>query len=220
MRSRPPSIRAAALLLLVLAGPLAADDLGAFRDVYRELVETDTTFSSGSCTAAAEKMALRLRDAGLPASDVHVVVAPDHPREGNLVAVLRAPQGGSHDKGVLLLAHIDVVEARREDWTRDPFRLAEEDGYFHGRGVADDKAMAASADAIGARRPRLSVGIGPAFRDRAALAAPGHVSSCPDPFHEEAGSPWKPGSGTSRRNPSASTSAKSTRFATGARHST
>lgn len=140
--SRRPSVGAAALLLLVLAGPLQADDLAQFRDLYRDLVETDTTFSSGNCTAAAEKMAERLRDAGLPESDVRVVVAPEHPREGNLVAVLRAP-GKPRDKGVLLLAHIDVVEARREDWTRDPFRLAEEDGYYHGRGVADDKAMAA-----------------------------------------------------------------------------
>ena len=141
--SRQPSVWAAALLLLFFAAPLPAEDLAAFRGLYRELVETDTTLSSGSCTAAAEKAAARLRAAGLPASDVHVVVAPDLPREGNLVAVLRAPPGKSRDKGVLLLAHIDVVEARREDWTRDPFRLAEEDGYYHGRGVADDKAMAA-----------------------------------------------------------------------------
>ncbi|MGH8517406.1 MAG: M20/M25/M40 family metallo-hydrolase [Panacagrimonas sp.] len=113
-----------------------------FRQLYEELVETNTTLSSGSCTEAAEKMAARLRGAGLPEADVKVIVAPDHPKEGSLVAVLRAPRK-SKGKGVLLIAHIDVVEARREDWTRDPFELIEEDGYFHARGAADDKAMAA-----------------------------------------------------------------------------
>ena len=117
-----------------------ADQL-AFRELYKELVETNTTLSSGSCTEAAEKMAARLRGAGLPESDIQVVVAPEHPSEGSLVAVLRAPR--SKAKGLLLLAHIDVVEAKREDWTRDPFTLFEEDGYFYARGAADDKAMAA-----------------------------------------------------------------------------
>ena len=86
-------------------------------------------------------MATRLRDAGFPEADVQVVVAPDHPEEGALVATLRAPRPKA--KALLLLAHIDVVEAKREDWTRDPFTLVEEDGYFYARGAADDKAMAA-----------------------------------------------------------------------------
>lgn len=119
-----------------------ADDPSEFRALYEELVETNTTLSSGSCTEAAEKMAARLLRSGLPEADVRVIVAPDHPKEGSLVAVLRAPHGAK-GKGMLLLAHLDVVEARREDWTRDPFELVEQDGYFHARGAADDKAMAA-----------------------------------------------------------------------------
>jgi acetylornithine deacetylase/succinyl-diaminopimelate desuccinylase-like protein len=134
----------AGLLTLLPLGAFAQDERAEFRAIYEELVETNTTHSSGNCTAAAEKMATRLRGAGLPDTDVRVVVAPDHPREGSLVAVLRAPKRKkSKGKGVLLIAHIDVVEARREDWTRDPFEMIEQDGYFHARGVVDDKAMAA-----------------------------------------------------------------------------
>lgn len=116
-------------------------DQQAFRALYEELVETNTTLSAGSCTEAAEKMAAHLREAGLPERDLHRIVLPEKPKEGNLVAVLR----GSDAKlePMLLLAHIDVVEAKREDWTRDPFTLVEENGFFYGRGVADDKAMAA-----------------------------------------------------------------------------
>jgi len=113
----------------------------AFRDLYRELVEINTTLSVGSCTAAAEAMGARLKAAGYPEADVQVVVAPDHPREGNLVAVLHGsdPKAGA----MLLLAHIDVVEANPADWTRDPFKLVEENGYFFARGASDDKAQAA-----------------------------------------------------------------------------
>lgn len=116
-------------------------DQWEFRSIYEELVETNTTLSSGSCTEAAEKVAARLREAGMAETDVRVIVAPDHPQEGSVVAVLRAAP--SEDKGIVLLAHIDVVEARREDWLREPFDLVEENGYFHARGAADDKAMAA-----------------------------------------------------------------------------
>ncbi|MCC2655274.1 MAG: peptidase [Panacagrimonas sp.] len=137
------SLLLAGLAMLLPPCAPAQDDRTEFRALYEELVETNTTHSSGDCTAAAGKMAARLRGAGLPEADVRVVVAPDHPREGSLVAVLRAPKKKSRGKGVLLIAHIDVVEARREDWTRDPFEMIEEDGYFHARGVADDKAMAA-----------------------------------------------------------------------------
>ncbi len=125
--------------------PAFASDLrpgqAAFRELYRELIETNTTLSSGSCTEAAKKMGARLTAAGMPDEDIRLVVAPGHPREGSLVAVL---QGGDPTlKPMLLLAHIDVVEAKREDWTRDPFKLIEEDGYFYARGAVDDKAMAA-----------------------------------------------------------------------------
>jgi acetylornithine deacetylase/succinyl-diaminopimelate desuccinylase-like protein len=122
------------------AGAPRADQL-AFRGLFEELVEIDTTLSAGSCTRAAEAMAARLRAAGYPEGDVKIIVAPERPKDGNLVAVLRGTDRRA--KPILLLAHIDVVEARREDWTRDPFTLVEEGGYFYARGVADDKAMAA-----------------------------------------------------------------------------
>jgi acetylornithine deacetylase/succinyl-diaminopimelate desuccinylase-like protein len=112
-----------------------------FRDIYKELVETNTTLSAGSCTLAAERMAARLKGAGFPNSDLHPFAAPDHPKEGGLVAFY--PGRDKKLKAVLLLAHIDVVEARREDWTRDPFSLVEENGFFYARGAVDDKAEAA-----------------------------------------------------------------------------
>ncbi len=112
-----------------------------FRDLYKELVEINTTLSVGSCTAAAEAMGARLKAAGFPEADVKVVVADGHPKEGSLVAVLKGTDAKS--KPMLLLAHIDVVEANRADWTRDPFKLVEENGYFFGRGTSDDKAQAA-----------------------------------------------------------------------------
>ena len=132
-------------LALCCAQPTAAGprpDQLAFRELYRELIETNTTLSSGSCTEAAEKMGARLRTAGLPAEDIHVLTAPEHPKEGSLVAVLEGSDPTL--KPMLLLAHVDVVEAKREDWTRDPFTLIEENGYFYARGTFDDKAMAAA----------------------------------------------------------------------------
>jgi acetylornithine deacetylase/succinyl-diaminopimelate desuccinylase-like protein len=112
-----------------------------FRELYKELVETNTTLSAGNCTLAAERMAARLRAAGFPDSDLHPFSAPDHPQEGGLVAIY--PGRDPKLKAILLLAHIDVVEAKREDWTRDPFKLVEENGYFYARGASDDKAEAA-----------------------------------------------------------------------------
>jgi acetylornithine deacetylase/succinyl-diaminopimelate desuccinylase-like protein len=107
-------------------------------DIYQQLIEINTTDSVGDCTAAAKAMAERLRAAGFPDEDVQIL--EPHPRKGNLVARLRGT--GVH-KPILLLAHIDVVEAKREDWSFDPFKLLEKDGYYYGRGVSDDKAMAA-----------------------------------------------------------------------------
>ncbi len=112
-----------------------------FRELYKELVETNTTLSAGSCTLAAERMAARLRSAGLPDSDIYPFAAPEHPKEGGLVVVY--PGRDPKLKAILLLAHIDVVEAKREDWTRDPFTLVEENGSFYARGAMDDKAEAA-----------------------------------------------------------------------------
>jgi acetylornithine deacetylase/succinyl-diaminopimelate desuccinylase-like protein len=112
-----------------------------FRGIYKELIEINTSLSSGSCTEAANAMAARLRTAGMSDSDIHVIVPPEWPKQGNLVATLHGEL--DDDEAVMLLAHIDVVEAKRADWERDPFTLIEEDGYFFGRGTVDDKAMAA-----------------------------------------------------------------------------
>lgn len=121
---------------------LAADDEARFRDLYRELVETNTTLSEGSCTAAAERMQARLIAAGMPRPDTEVIVSPDFPRQGNLIA--RLPGSDTKAPAILLIAHIDVVEAKRSDWKRDPFKLVEENGYFYARGAIDDKAMASA----------------------------------------------------------------------------
>jgi acetylornithine deacetylase/succinyl-diaminopimelate desuccinylase-like protein len=117
------------------------EGLQRFREIYKELVETNTTLSAGDCTLAAQRMAARLKSAGYPDGDLRVFVPEGHPKEGGLLAVLRGSDAGA--KAILMLAHIDVVEAKREDWTRDPFRLIEEDGYFYGRGTSDMKAQAA-----------------------------------------------------------------------------
>lgn len=132
----------------LLATPALADkpaapraDREEFRGLFKELIETNTTLSSGSCTLAAERMAARLRAAGLPESQITLFADPAHPKEGGLVAVY--PGTSKKLKPLLGIAHIDVVEARREDWVRDPFTLIEEDGYFYGRGALDVKWLAA-----------------------------------------------------------------------------
>lgn len=108
------------------------------REIFQQLIEINTTDSVGDCTAAANAMAERLKAAGFPEEDVKVL--GPHPRKGNLVARLR---GTGARKPILLLAHLDVVEAKREDWSFDPFKFLEKDGYYYGRGTSDDKAMAA-----------------------------------------------------------------------------
>ncbi len=135
------------LLAAVVAGLVASahaqeltPDRAAFRAIYEELVEIDTSEATGSCTRAAEAVAARLRAAGYGENDLRVIVPEGRPDDGNLVAVLR---GTSRQRALLLLAHIDVVNANRADWERDPFTLIEENGFFYGRGSADDKAMAA-----------------------------------------------------------------------------
>ncbi len=138
-----PALLAAALTLLVAspAGAAAGSGLDAAdralaRDIFRELIEIDTTDEHGATTPAAEAMARRLRAAGFPSADV-VVIGPN-PRKGNLVARYRG-RSGSTLKPLLLLGHLDVVEARREDWSTDPFKFLEKDGYFYGRGTQDMK---------------------------------------------------------------------------------
>jgi len=121
--------------------PLRSDQI-AYLALYKELVETNTTLSAGSCTLAAERLAAHLKAAGFPDGDITLFSTPEHPKEGGLVAVL--PGTSKSAKPMLLLGHLDVVEAKREDWSRDPFTLIEENGYFYGRGTADMKAMDAT----------------------------------------------------------------------------
>ncbi len=120
------------------AQPLTSHQQLAF-DIYKELVEINTVVGIGDTARGAEAMAARLRSAGFAGTDVQVLVSA--PRKGNLVARLR---GTGKRRPMLLLAHIDVVDAKREDWSVDPFRLTERDGYFYGRGTTDNKFMAAA----------------------------------------------------------------------------
>jgi acetylornithine deacetylase/succinyl-diaminopimelate desuccinylase-like protein len=108
------------------------------REIFKQLIEINTTDSAGNVTTAAEALATRLRDAGFPEQDV--IVAGPNDRKKNLVARLH---GTGQQKPILFLAHLDVVEARREDWTTDPFQFVEKDGYFYGRGTVDIKDGAA-----------------------------------------------------------------------------
>ena len=121
--------------------PLRPDQV-AFLALYKELVETNTTLSAGSCTLAAERIAAHLKAAGYADQDITLFSAPGHPKEGGLVGVL--PGTSKTAKPMLLLGHLDVVEAKREDWPRDPFTLIEENGYFYGRGTGDMKALDAT----------------------------------------------------------------------------
>jgi acetylornithine deacetylase/succinyl-diaminopimelate desuccinylase-like protein len=108
------------------------------RSVYEELVNSNTSYSTGQTTPAAEAMARRFLDAGVPKQDVVVLGAAPH--KANVVARYR---GTGKARPLLLLAHLDVVEAKRGDWSVDPFTLLEQDGFFYGRGTGDDKAQAA-----------------------------------------------------------------------------
>jgi len=108
------------------------------REILRELIETNTESSDGRVTDAAEKLAKRFLDAGFAPADVQVV--GDNPAKRNLVVRFH---GRGERKPVLLFAHLDVVEARKEDWHTDPFRLVEQDGWFYGRGTMDIKGAAA-----------------------------------------------------------------------------
>lgn len=129
------------LLLPCLTASAQLDDTNRqlSHDIFKELIEINTTDSVGSVSAASEAMAKRFRDAGFPESDLQVLGPND--RKKNMVVRLR---GSGKHKPVLLIGHLDVVEARREDWTTDPFQFVEKDGYFYGRGTQDMK----SGDAI------------------------------------------------------------------------
>jgi acetylornithine deacetylase/succinyl-diaminopimelate desuccinylase-like protein len=148
MIASPKGLRPSLLVALALSGSMAfaaaqPQKLGArqqlARDIYEELVEINTSQSVGDTFKAAEAMAARLKAAGFPDADVRIFQTA--PKRGNLVARLR---GTGKRKPMLLLAHIDVVEANREDWTTDPYEFVEKDGYYYGRGTGDDKYMAAA----------------------------------------------------------------------------
>jgi acetylornithine deacetylase/succinyl-diaminopimelate desuccinylase-like protein len=130
-----------AIATLLLLGSLGAAPLDEAtrklsRDIFQQLIEINTTDSVGSTTVAAEAMSKRLLAAGFAAEDVKVLGPND--RKGNMVARYRG-RGAAGLKPILIIAHLDVVEARREDWTTDPFKFVEKDGYFYGRGTQDMK---------------------------------------------------------------------------------
>jgi acetylornithine deacetylase/succinyl-diaminopimelate desuccinylase-like protein len=116
------------------AGQASVEHERLGRELLKELIETNTTHSTGSTTLAAERIAARLLAAGFSKADVQIVGTAD--KKGNLVVRYR---GRGTRKPVLFIAHLDVVEARREDWSLDPFVLTERDGYFYGRGTEDVK---------------------------------------------------------------------------------
>jgi acetylornithine deacetylase/succinyl-diaminopimelate desuccinylase-like protein len=134
---------AALVSISAMASPAAAEALSPQRqlgfDIYKELVEINTVTATGDTARAAEAMAARLKAAGFAEADIQVFQPA--PRKGNLVARLR---GSGARKPILLVAHLDVVPAGREDWSTDPFKLTEKDGYFYARGAGDDKYMAAA----------------------------------------------------------------------------
>src|ERR1700733_7344970 len=144
MTTRLPAPCAAALLIVLAPGTAfaanpaatpadkAADTLA--HDIYQQLIEINTTDSVGNVSTAAEAMAKRFRDAGFAPADVFVGGASD--RKKNVVVRLH---GTGRRKPVLLIGHLDVVEAKREDWSTEPFKLIEKDGYFYGRGALDMK---------------------------------------------------------------------------------
>jgi acetylornithine deacetylase/succinyl-diaminopimelate desuccinylase-like protein len=136
--------RLCAVLVVALTAPgFAAEplrpDQAKFRALYQQLVETDTSITTGDCTLLAGKIEAQLKSAGFTAAQITRFAVPEFPKEGGLVVVL--PGTSSTLKPILLLGHIDVVTANRADWTRDPYKLIEENGYFWGRGTADMKAL-------------------------------------------------------------------------------
>ena len=136
MKYRNFSLTLVFLISLAIAAPAQIDDATRqlSHDIFKQLIEINTTDSVGNVTTAAEAMAQRFRDAGFPDSDMQIMGPND--RKKNLVVRLH---GSGKHKPVLLIGHLDVVEARREDWTTDPFQFVEKDGYYYGRGTQDMK---------------------------------------------------------------------------------
>jgi acetylornithine deacetylase/succinyl-diaminopimelate desuccinylase-like protein len=139
-----------ARLVLIAFGPAGivgvarAQSLPPFqasaRAIFKELIEINTSHSTGSTTTAAEALRARFLAAGFPPADVEIV-GPPGSKNHNLLVRYR---GAGGRKPVILLAHLDVVEARREDWTYDPFAFTEVGEYFYGRGTSDIKDGAAT----------------------------------------------------------------------------
>ncbi len=128
-----------ALLVPLAALAQSGPEQKRFHDIYKELVETNTSHSAGDTTLAARRMAKHLSEAGFAEKDI--LILEPFPKKGNLVLRMK---GDGSKRPLLLLAHLDVVEALRADWQTDPFKLQETGGYFTARGSIDDKAMAAS----------------------------------------------------------------------------
>jgi acetylornithine deacetylase/succinyl-diaminopimelate desuccinylase-like protein len=118
--------------------PLDLDERLLARDVFQQLIETDTTHSTGNTTTAAEAMRQRLLQAGFSGTDA-VIVGPTSNRMNLVVRYRGSGVGESAQKPILFIGHLDVVEARRDEWAMDPFKLTETDGYFYGRGTLDMK---------------------------------------------------------------------------------
>ena len=149
MKSKLLALAVAALVSVPAAAQVPTGRMGTLRPdqqqflaLYTELVETDTSVTTGDCTVAAAQIAARLKAAGFADEQVTQFSVPEHPKEGGIVAVY--PGTSKTLAPMLLLAHIDVVTAKREDWVRDPYKLVEENGYYYARGIADDKMMAAT----------------------------------------------------------------------------
>ena len=141
LRPQEPTVKQLPALLVVctllsLAAAAQMDDATRqlSHDIFKQLIEINTTDSVGNVSTASEAMAQRLRDAGFPAADIQVIGPND--RKKNMVARLR---GSGKHRPVLLIGHLDVVEAKREDWPTDPFQFVEKDGYYYGRGTQDMK---------------------------------------------------------------------------------
>ena len=139
---------AASMAATPVAAQMKIEPMGALRpdqakffELYKEMVETDSSLPNGSCTKVAAQVASRLKAAGFADDQLVSFSVPEHPNDGGLVAIY--PGTSKTLKPMLLLAHIDVVAAKRADWERDPFKLVEENGYYYARGIADDKFQAA-----------------------------------------------------------------------------
>lgn len=147
MRFMARGLAAAAALIPIAAEAQQRPDQQAFFALYKELVETNTVVGQGSCTRAAAQIGARMKAAGYDDKAITLFSVPEHPEDGGIVVTL--PGSDRAMQPMLLLGHLDVVAAKREDWVRDPFKLIEENGFYYARGTVDDKAMSAVwADAM------------------------------------------------------------------------